>query len=139
MPMTRKEVEDLIAEAATRKPIAFDGEGIRRPVNLHGADLQGVDLSGLDLRGANLHGANLSGCDLTGAKLAGANLHGANLEAADLGDCDLSETNLHEAKLMNTATTAKTCFDRANLHGADKKGLTGGATFKDANLTDIKE
>lgn len=136
--MTRKDVEDLIAAAAARKPMRFGDQEIPVPVNLHGADLKGEDLSGLDLRGANLHGADLSGCDLAGAKLAGANLHGANLEAADLGDCDLSETNLHEAKLMNVVTTDKTCFDRSNLHGADKKGLTGGATFKDANVTDIK-
>lgn len=137
--MTRKDVEDLIAAAAAQKPIMVGEQEVPMPVNLHGVDLKGEDLSGLDLRGANLHGADLSGCNLAGTKLRGANLHEANLEAADLGDCDLSETNLHGAKLVNTAVSEKTCFDRANLHGADKRGMSGDATFKDANLTDIKE
>lgn len=139
MPMTRKDVEDLIAAAATRGPVSFGGEEIQIPVNLHGADLHGVDLSGLDLRGANCHGVNFSGCNLKGTKLAGANCHEADFTGADMKDCDAGEANFHGAKLNAVATNAKTRFDKANLHGADKRGLTGGATFKGANLTKIKE
>jgi len=123
--MTREDVEKLI-EIAAKKSALFseagglsqEGSSVRIQVNLARADLSGVDLSGLDLRRANLHKAIL--------------------EDADLSDTKLDEANLHGAILKGVTTTAKTCFDRANLHEADKTGLKGKPTFKGANLHDVK-
>jgi len=124
--MTREDVEKLI-EISGRKAAmiaesggAFSPENpVRIQVNLAGKDLSGLDLSGLDLRRANLHGANL--------------------EDADLSDTKLDEANLHGANLKGVTTTKKTCFDKANLHEADKTGLKGKATFKGANMYGVTE
>lgn len=69
-------------------------EGVKRDVDLFGADLRGVNLFGADLCGADLCGVNLRDADLRDA-----NLCGANLRDADLRDVDLRGANLRNADL----------------------------------------
>ena len=78
-PMTREDVERIVAEARSKC----------LPANLYGADLSRANLYGANLYGANLRGANLSRADLYGADLYGADLRGANLYLADLRGADL--------------------------------------------------
>jgi hypothetical protein len=79
-------------------------EGVKRGVDLRGADLRGADLRdaylrGADLRGAYLRGADLRGADLRDADLRGADLRDAYLRGADLRGADLRGADLRDADL----------------------------------------
>jgi Pentapeptide repeats (8 copies) len=94
---------------------------VRRPFDLHRANLSGQWLAGVDLRNADLGNANLSNAilwraDLRKADLGNANLSNAklwradlrnalllraNLSNADLSDADLSDAYLNDADLSN--------------------------------------
>lgn len=122
-PMTRIDVERIVAEAREK------GE---RP-DLRGANLQGVNLSGLDLRwtdlcNANLRNASLRGVDLRWADLCNANLRWAiltdvNLTLADLTGADLIWADLHGADLrwanLRWANLRGTNLFRADLYKAN--------------------
>jgi uncharacterized protein YjbI with pentapeptide repeats len=102
---------------------------LRRPFDLHHANLSGQWLAGNDLRDANLSYANLRDANLSYANLSYANLSHANLSGANLWFADLSRTDLSSADLSR-ADLAVANLSRANLGGAD----LGGAHLSDADL-----
>jgi hypothetical protein len=122
-PLTREDIEHLIAEAGNTKKLKLPGQ------NLIKANLSDLLLSKADLSKANLFGANLSGANLFGANLGEANLSRANLSKANLIVAILIGANLSKANLIGTR------MRRAMLSGADLSGADlSGADLSGANL-----
>jgi Pentapeptide repeats (8 copies) len=135
---------------------------VRRPFELHRANLSGQQFVGYDLRNAelldaDLHGthlvfanlesavlsyANLSGAFLVGANLRGAFLFGANLRGADLRGADLTGAQVHGSDLRETnlrkANLSGVNVDYSNLSGADLRDAELGSEprFRKACGTD---
>jgi uncharacterized protein YjbI with pentapeptide repeats len=119
-PDTPTSMQQMAPQQSTAQ-IAWTALGLKRGLNLAGADLRKVDLSKRDLRGANLRGANLSGVRLSRFNLGGADLRGADLRGADLQQARLQEAKLEGAYIRG-----------ANLGAAD---LTEAFLYGAINLT----
>jgi len=123
--LTREDVEELIARAATAPPLRVNDREVRMPVLLAGKDVSGEDLSGLDLGGAVCSpGFVADGTNFSGTVLKGANLHGARLGDSKFKDADLEQANLSEACLcgalfleanLRKANLSKACLANTSL------------------------
>jgi hypothetical protein len=76
------------------------------------ADLSGWDLSALNLAGADLRGARLDGADLRGTVLKRARLDGVSARC-------ITRNGVEWPTRFQGSLMEGTCFDRADLEGAD--------------------
>lgn len=88
-PLTREDVESLLAEAVSKGEV----------LNLEGADLRGVDLQNLELTRADLRGADLSQAKVGFCKLMDADLRDANAAGVSFDNVELAGARIHGIRL----------------------------------------
>ncbi len=111
--LTRKEVEQIIAQARTNA---------QRP-DLSRVTLTGLDLAEISLVGVNLTEADLRWANLFQADLFGANLKGADLRGANLAEANLSWANLSQADLVELIETKRQKDREKVVHNWEEEGI----------------